>query len=283
MARDHSGKRLPPHIFEAASWEAMRAKMFDHCLSHMEKKATYVGEPRQWSVSEDEPSLNDFETFISIKMGRNPFKPTSNALAQKYLQDHLSRTFTVIVFKWGNHLNNAADLQQFQEQCIQVPLRDRAGAAAEAMHQLTVSKLKETWSHIFRAYEATWRLWAYAILKKPLHQHDGLIQQPPPSHMLHLFERVGQGGDERLEQLQQNLYLSGDVVQSCLNELVILKEAVCDVSRRLDNAIKTMDTKKRMIAGVLADIQPSTQAYDPLLQSAIHLIPNTVDIDHIEE
>ncbi|KAH9075132.1 hypothetical protein Ae201684P_003817 [Aphanomyces euteiches] len=246
MARDHSGKRLPPHIFEAASWEAMRAKMFDHCLSHMEKKATYVGEPRQWSKS------------VQANLQR---------FGQKYLQDHLSRTFTVIVFKWGNHLNNAADLQQFQEQYIQVPLRDRAGDMV-------------TYISSIRSNLETVGFWN---TKKPLHQHDCLIQQPPPSHMLHLFERVGQGGDERLEQLQQNLYLSGDVVQSCLNELVILKVAVCDVSRRFNNAIKTMDTKKRMIAGVLADFQLSTQAYDPLLQSAIHLIPNTVDIDHIEE
>ncbi|KAH9113526.1 hypothetical protein LEN26_008943 [Aphanomyces euteiches] len=137
MARDHSGKRLAPHVFEAVSWEAMKAAIFEHCAPHIQNRASYVDDPRVWTVSENAPTNEDFENFITIKMGRNAFRPTSSALAHRYLSDHVNQRFIIVVFKWGNQIVNSNDLQQFHEQCVQVPVRDRSGAAAESLHQAT--------------------------------------------------------------------------------------------------------------------------------------------------
>ncbi|KAH9111300.1 hypothetical protein LEN26_013505 [Aphanomyces euteiches] len=250
-ARDHSGKRLPPHIFEAESWDAMKTQIFSHCLPHMMNKATYVGEPRVWSVSDESPSALEFETFVSIKLGRNIYKPTNTSQAHRYLQDHRNDTFTVAVFKWGNNINNASDLQQFQDQCIQPPTRDRAGAASESMHQSIVAQLKEKWGHVYNGFDATWRIWAAGILKQPLHTHSSAISLPPPANLLHLFERVPYGAEVRIEQAQQNFHLSTDIVNACLKDYDVLIRAAQDmlaasqeIFRRISSGIDVMNTKK---------------------------------------
>ncbi|KAG9414284.1 hypothetical protein AC1031_013481 [Aphanomyces cochlioides] len=273
MARDHSGKRLAPHVFEAMSWEAMKSAIFEHCRPHINNKASYFDDPRVWSVSEETPTIADFDSFIAIKMGRNAFRPTSTVLAHRYMSDHVNKTYIVIVFKWGNQIVNSNDFQQFQEQCIQVPLRDRSGAAAESLHQETVAQLKQKWSSLYRAFEATWRMWAS-------HMHSHLISLPPPSCMLHLFERVGHGAEERLEQVQHNLSLSNDVVDSCLADLGSYKEADSDLLRRIENGIENMQAKKRIIEAVVSDIQASI---NPSTVHTAHAIPNCEDIDHEED
>ncbi|KAH9075068.1 hypothetical protein Ae201684P_003753 [Aphanomyces euteiches] len=280
MARDHSGKRLAPHVFEAVSWEAMKAAIFEHCAPHIQNRASYVDDPRVWTVSENAPTNEDFENFITIKMGRNAFRPTSSALAHRYLSDHVNQRFIIVVFKWGNQIVNSNDLQQFHEQCVQVPVRDRSGAAAESLHQATVAQLKEKWSRTYRAYEATWRMWASTILKKPLHMHTHLISLPPPSNILQLFDRVGDGAEERLQQVQRNLILSNDVVESCLADLESYREATSDLLRRIEVGIERMKSKKRIIDAVLVDVHASITASS---LSAAHLIPNIEDIDHADE
>ncbi|ETV69423.1 hypothetical protein H257_14808 [Aphanomyces astaci] len=95
-ARDNSGKRLHPHVFEGAQWSNIRASIFDFCSSHMSPKATYVNDPRTWSVSDSPPTLDDFESYISIKLARYHFKPTSNEQAHAYLASHVNSTFTIL-------------------------------------------------------------------------------------------------------------------------------------------------------------------------------------------
>ncbi|KAG9399960.1 hypothetical protein AC1031_011426 [Aphanomyces cochlioides] len=253
-ARDHSGKRLAPYVFEAATSSSMRTQIFDHCAPQMRSKASYVDDPRMWTVDDSPPTHDDFDSF----------KPTSDGHAQRYLMEHQNQTFTIIVFKWGNLIKNANDLQQFQVQCIQVPIRDREGAVAESMHQTM----------------ATWRMWAAGILKKSLHLHSSLAAMPPPSNMLRLFERVATAADELIPQVQQNLHLSSDTVDSCLEDLVVLKDATKELVRRVETMIESMKSKKRIIEAISCDVRRNS---DENIADAIHSIPNAKDTDHAEE
>jgi hypothetical protein len=97
--------------------------------------------------------MSDFDKFLTMKMGRNHFRPSSNEHAQQYLTDHVARTFTISIFKWGNQINSAAELQEFNQQCVVAQVQDRAGAAAEKVQQQTVTALKAAWGSTYTGYE----------------------------------------------------------------------------------------------------------------------------------
>ncbi|KAH9084064.1 hypothetical protein Ae201684P_020325 [Aphanomyces euteiches] len=201
-------------------------RIFEFSRANIVSMANYTSDPREWSVSTDVPTVLDFESFITIKMGRNQFKPTSITQAHQYLVDYVERVFTVVIFKWGNKINSAADLQEFNRQCVAPQNQDRAGAAAEALHQQTVQELKTQWNGFYTAYESTWRMWAAHILKRPTHEDDVLVTRPPPVHMIHLFESAPNSAQTRNESLQRSLTLAQDVVDSCLEDInVLMKDA----------------------------------------------------------
>jgi hypothetical protein len=90
--RDSNAKRLPQHVFEGSSWNAIRDQMFNHCLPQIQFKASHAGEPRVWT---DKATPNDFGCFISMKMGRYIFKPSNTTQGNGYLADHQRDTFTI--------------------------------------------------------------------------------------------------------------------------------------------------------------------------------------------
>ncbi|KAG9398968.1 hypothetical protein AC1031_012344 [Aphanomyces cochlioides] len=262
--RDSKGKRLPQQ----------------HCLPHIHRKATPDGEPRVWVVNTETPSVEDFDSFVSIKMGRYFFKPASTAQAHRYIVEHQSSTFVIAIFKWGNQVNTASDYQQFQDQCIRPQEQDRAGAAAESMHNAMVQTLKEKWGSTYTSYESNWRMWASSILKTPSHQHESHVSNPPPLQMLHLFVPVPNSAQVRNENIQQSMAVALDVVDTCLEDFCSLKRFVVDVVSRIESDIIALRAKRRTIQGFLQEITPIAQRTD--LVNLLHTIPNIEDEEHKE-
>ncbi|RHY32771.1 hypothetical protein DYB32_002262 [Aphanomyces invadans] len=280
FARDSSGKRLPQHVFEGPNWAALKETIFLHCLPHVQFRATYTGDPRVWSVDSEKSTLSDFESLVSIKMGRYFFKLQNDTHAMRYITEHQADTFTVSIFKWGNHVSTATDLQTFQEQCIFSQAQDRAGAAAESAHNEMIRRLKEKWGMTYTSYEANWRMWASRILKLPVYQHDMHVANPPPEIMLHLFEPVPNGAQQRNQSLQRSMTVALDIVDSCLDGLGSLKRLVSDVVLRIEADESTLSTKRRVIEGFLQEITPI--AVRPDLIDLLRSIPNADDEEHIE-
>jgi hypothetical protein len=278
--RDHNGKRLQPQVFEGGSWEALKGTIFAFARPHIKSLASHVSEPREWSVSAEQPRIGDFDTFLTIKLGRNHFKPSSCVHAQQYLSDHVNNTFTVAIFKWGNQINSAADLQEFNQQCVAPQMQDRAGAAAEALHQQTVQTLKAEWSPFYKAYETTWRMWASFILKKPTCELESLVIRHPPATMIHLFESVASGAQARNEHLQQRLMLAHDVVDACLEDLHVFHRECSSLALRIQSCITAMGTKKSMIDSFDRQVQPLHPGEG--LADLLEAIPNINDTEHDE-
>ncbi|KAG9408412.1 hypothetical protein AC1031_021650 [Aphanomyces cochlioides] len=247
----------------------------------MNNKASYVNDPRQWSIGETPPTLLNFDAYITIKLARYHFKPPSDDQAQAYLVSHLNATFTILVFKWGNHLNIATNLQELNEQCILPPNRDRVGAATETLHPETVALLKQRWDTTYQAYDATWRMWAASILKKPFHQHAISIALLPPLNMLHLFQSVPNGPQQRTANLEQNLTMALDVVDSCKEELENVLRYTEDASMRVKKAHESMEIKCRMIKSFMAQMQQADEHAE--VMNMIRSIPKADDVDHSDE
>ncbi|KAH9143434.1 hypothetical protein AeRB84_012564 [Aphanomyces euteiches] len=264
--RDHNGKRLQPQVFEGSSWEAIKERIFEFSRANIVSMANYTSDPREWSVSTDVPTVLDFESFITIKMGRNQFKPTSITQAHQYLVDYVERVFTVVIFKWGNKINSAADLQEFNRQCVAPQNQDRAGAAAEALHQQTVQELKTQWNGFYTAYESTWRMWAAHILKRPTHEDDVLVTRPPPVHMIHLFESAPNSAQTRNESLQRSLTLAQDVVDSCLEDINVLMKDAETLVLRAKSCFEMLQAKKSIIGSFTRELAP----YNSHLEDAEH-------------
>ncbi|KAH9089919.1 hypothetical protein Ae201684P_014674 [Aphanomyces euteiches] len=280
-SRDHSEKRLQPQIFEGNSWDGIRSNIFNHCSSHLKSKASYTDEPRIWTISDETRTLNDFDTFISSKLARHHSRPTSSEQANCYLADHASKTFTIIVLKWGNQVNTSNDLQELQDQCILPEARDRAGAAAENLQQDIVTQLKEQWSSHLSGYDSAWRIWAATILKRPRHMHPRLVQEQPPSGMLHYFRSVPNSAEHRCERLQRSLTLAREVVETSIRDFSTIEKDMEILMARVRSYVQTLTTKQEMIDSFLTEVVVPNN--EDVIAATLQNIPNIDDTEHEED
>ncbi|RHY27755.1 hypothetical protein DYB32_006549 [Aphanomyces invadans] len=275
---DKNGEKLPPQIFEGISWNSIKQRIFDLAVPRILGIATYVPNPRKWSVAPGPPTIEDFNKFITIRMGRNQFKPTSIEHAHQYLTDHSSKNFTIAILKWGDFVNTAADLNEFRTQCIAPSVQDRAGAAAESEQQAMVESLKAQWGDTYEAYDATWRMRAVKILKRPNFQHDALIRRPPPVNMIQLFHPVSNAAEVRIERIQISVKLARDVTVSCLKDLVKIKNSATALALHVESCIQMLEDKKEMIESFHREVDATTDNED--LQHVLDVVPNVEDLDH---
>ncbi|KAG9399021.1 hypothetical protein AC1031_012456 [Aphanomyces cochlioides] len=173
------------------------------------------------------------------------------------------------------------DLQELQDQCILPEIRDRAGAAAEQLQQDMVCLLKSKWSTHLEAFDSAWRMWAAAILKRPRHLHARLVEDQPPSNMLHLFRSTQNNAERRCERIQQSLTLAREVVQSSLQDYATLEIDIGVILLRVRSFAAVMAAKEQMIEAFLLDMSVPHVVED--LSIIVGDIPNMDDTQHAEE
>ncbi|KAH9145000.1 hypothetical protein AeRB84_011060, partial [Aphanomyces euteiches] len=234
---------------------------------HLKSKASYTDEPRIWTISDETPTLNDFDTFISIKLAGHHFCPTSSEQANRYLADHA--------------INTSNDLQVLQDQCILPEARDRAGAAAESLQQVIVTQLKDQWSSHLSGYDSAWRMWAATILKRPRHMHPRLVQEQPPSGMLHYFRSVPNSAEHRCERLQRSLTLAREVVETSIRDFSTIEKDMEILMARVEGYVQTLTTKQEMIDSFLTDVVVPNN--EDVIAATLKNIPNIDDTEHEED
>ncbi|KAF0775211.1 hypothetical protein AaE_001089 [Aphanomyces astaci] len=215
-----------------------------------------------------------------MKMGRNFFRPTSTDHANRYFVDHVTRTFSIVAFKYGNRVCTSADLNEFNQQCVLPRDQDRAGAASEVSNQDMVRQLKQAWSGSFTATEATWRMWAATILRKPTHEHTVLVRDHPPTQMIHLFDSVSNGAQHRNANVQRSLVLARDVVQTAHEDLARICADAEGLVVRCKAGLVALEVKRRTIESSLDDV--TRLEHSGGIPNILQDIPNTEDMEHME-
>ncbi|KAG9400709.1 hypothetical protein AC1031_010148 [Aphanomyces cochlioides] len=109
------------------------------------------------------------------------------------------------------------------------------------------------------------------------------IQRPPPRELLYLFRATASGVHERINELQQNMDMALEIVDSCLENFAEMKTywktANDAMEMRFDAFKNSLETKKSCLQAFARNL-PCRNDMDI---DHLNTIPNIEDIDHIIE
>lgn len=118
------------------------------------------------------------------------------------------------------HLN-----QSIYENDILLPAdRDRAGAHSTVLLTELTQKLKETHGNHFSGYTSSWTMWANSIHAAPAQKQAAMLNELPPSHLVHLFHSVPFSDNEIMCSTQHGLQIAGNLNDLYSENVKILRE-----------------------------------------------------------
>ncbi|CAK4907133.1 unnamed protein product [Aphanomyces euteiches] len=280
--RDNKGNVFGPQVFEGSSFSSIKEKLWTFTLEYLQPLAHYTGLPKVWSIQTAPPTMCDFDKYVSFKHNKQIIS-TDDKL-KKRLQKNPNETITVLTYKWGVNIRSTSDLIEFKKTCIEPVSVDRAGAADEEQQQEIVEQLRHYWADHYDAFDATWRMWASLIhAKRAQYNVSREVQRPPPAQLIHLFTATTSGIHSRLDELDRNIKMAMDTVDSCIEDYKAIeaywKTCVDSMEIRLDAFKKSLETKKKCLESFARDL-PCRRDTET---AQFTTIPNIPDNDHAYE
>ncbi|KAH9108113.1 hypothetical protein AeMF1_016657 [Aphanomyces euteiches] len=278
--------KLGLHLITANDWQSVKQRLWDICLTSLQPLATYSGEPTAWSLSNDTPSIENFEKYFAFRIetmhgARNLPMWQINQEAHKSLAKLRKKTITVSVYKWGNELSTRPQLALFTKMCIDPSRSDRSGAASEAEHQEVIVQMKSQWVNL-TAPEMAWRIWANEICQMPEGQRSRAISKGPTQNIISLFRTASSTAHEHILRLKKNCRLALDLVDGAIQQLDTLRSDIACQRAIMDSRLNAFDamlkSKKEVIIGYADDLDPRPDDIDVL--RVLSTIPGQEDIDH---
>ncbi|KAJ0394993.1 hypothetical protein P43SY_001264 [Pythium insidiosum] len=273
-----SSGRMGTHKIYADTWDDVKSKLWSIVQVELKPLAIPTGKPPVWKVDEQEPTIDLFEKYTSMRINAKVLDPWGSAKDRRYLTRNEQETILLSVYKYGNEISTVAQFTDFEEQCIHPVETDRGGAANEAVHQSLITALKEKWGAILTAQELSWRLWAGSIVKKPRTQHEREIAKPPPSNMVNQFRWTANSSDEHMQRVQRSVKMAKKVVQGMQSKVQMFSQSVQVLQSAIASMNEMLENQLEVIVALGEDVAIAPDTTE--VSSALTAIPNQDDIDH---
>ncbi|KUF87692.1 feruloyl esterase B-2 [Phytophthora nicotianae] len=266
------------HRVQCDTWDEVKIKLWDIIHHELKSLAASTGTPPVWTFDEQDPAIEMFEKYTSMRMNTKMLDPWTSAKGRRYLMKNQHESVLLSVYKYGNEIAIIGQLRDFEDQCIGPAAANRGGAAAEDLHQLMISSLKEKWGRRFTAQDMSWRLWASLVLKKPRPQHEREIAKGPPPNLVTQFRPASNASDQHLQRVQHSVKMAKKAVQGMQAKInhfeqtvQVLQTAIVFMNQMLENHLDVIEAM-----GEDVEIQPDSIE----TTAALADIPNQEDVDH---
>ncbi|ETL29328.1 hypothetical protein L916_17468 [Phytophthora nicotianae] len=248
------------HRVQCDTWDEVKIKLWDIIHRELKSLAASTGTPPVWTFDEQDPAIEMFEKYTSMRMNTKMLDPWTSAKDRRYLMKNQHESVLLSVYKYGNEIAIIGQLRDFEDQCIGPAAANRGGAAAEDLHQLMISSLKEKWGRTFTAQDMSWRLWASLVLKKPRPQHEREIAKGPPPNLVTQFRPASNASDQHLQRVQHSVKMAKKAVQGMQAKInhfeqtvQVLQTAIVFMNQMLENHLDVIEAM-----GEDVEIQPDS-------------------------
>lgn len=201
---------------------ALKSEFWEQTKSRLEKVASVKvcsdnGAKRfeaEWV--EGDASIAEIDKFAEIYdvPAKKTYTP-SNVFDSYDLVMKLLRTqCTGVVWPYSASVLTPKHFDAVREQLLVPTLKDRAGAAANALLSEVTDKLKEKHGGDLDAFQIHWSQWARHITSVARNNHsnyDAEIEKPPPAHLRTFFQPVPKGTRKTLEEVRSGLQVAINV------------------------------------------------------------------------
>lgn len=189
-------------------------------------------------------------------------------------------------------MSSSAVFKAAKKSLIDPAERDRAGATAINVVQNIEQQLKDIHKNTFTSTAIGWTIWANYISASEAHLQETRLNDPPPPHIIHLFDRVQTSAEALLTNARRNTsigltlnegFAQGlKVVQKEIDELA---EVVGNVQIRLSalrNRVHQLVNESESNNRVLSVFENSLEPRETEFSSEMFgLIADQEDVDHV--
>lgn len=267
---------------------------------------------QRYSLQEGPVTIDNLNSFVLFKhsnhfysindtsdrqpaVSRNPFLVP--AIRNAYLMGlgistttlqrwtHHSSAPELFIYKFGTSLQNAAEYKAFLSCTTSAAQVDRAGAAAEEVVRTIIDRLKDKWATVYQSQPINWRIWASRIARQPTAAQDGLISQPPPMEIIHLFEHSPMQHGPLFTVLREDNTTSLAILEDFDEQLRRLEEysqrqiEICrkNIAVQIQSLREGVARHKRVAEALYSMLQAQER---PDNRRRLTIIPNQDDVDH---
>ncbi|KAH9159163.1 hypothetical protein LEN26_002483 [Aphanomyces euteiches] len=277
--RVNTAKILGKHTIQADSWGEIKNSIWQLCHHHLQPLATYAGEPTTWSQAESTPTIDLFHKYVSMRLqSARQINPWESSNDRKYVIKHQDEIYMVTALKYGNAISKTPELEEFQAQCLEPSVLDRAGAAAEALVQALIAVLKEEWGRHLVAQEIYWRLWASWLIQQKKNDASRYIKEGPPHQLVKGFQPTSSTAQVHLLRVQRGVKMTLKVIDAVESQVESLQQKYAVIEAEIAGLCDILDKHRAIVQAMGEDV--TIDPDDTRVVIALSAIPNQEDIDH---
>ncbi|KAF0724823.1 hypothetical protein Ae201684P_020383 [Aphanomyces euteiches] len=226
------------------------------CYHHLQPLATYAGEPTTWSQAESQPTIDLFHKYVSMRLqSARQMNPWESSNDRKYVIKHQDEIYMVTALKYYNAISKAPELEEFQAQCLEPSVLDRAGAAAEALVQALIAALKEEWG-----------------------RHLRYIKEGPPHQLVKGFLPTSSPAQVLLLRVQRGVKMTLKVIDAVESQVESLQQKYAVIEAEIASLRDILDKHRAIVQAMGEDV--TIDPDDTRVVIALSAILNQEDIDH---
>jgi hypothetical protein len=285
-----SGAILGDVSVECDSAACFNQKLFDLVKDHWKREVLFThNNESQLAVwhEKETPDETDLKRFVVLhdKIGKVKWCPSQ--VTPTILQNWRNKTICCWIHVYSKSVSSNALFSVVKKTLLQPERRDRANAATTQSLITLKAELKEK-HHQYTAMDISWQLWANYILHSEPHLHSTLIEDCPPSHLIHFFSRVPVNEAEILDITRRGIAVAKNFnhqnrleMDRLKNEFEILNQALQPIIRNFQVRMKGYDEQLLMQNGIIEALEhtvgPVEHAYG---RNLILGMTNVPDVDH---
>lgn len=263
--------------------------IWDTAKLKISREVIIEDETISWSTKEF-PDKDEIDKFIAIQdtSSRKLLKPSS--FTDKICRNLRDKDLNVLVHRYSSSIGSLKVWDRVKKTLIEPENRDRAGAhSTQALREL-VDKLKKKHGYNLTAPDISWMAWANSIQSASPNLQEDLINELPPSHIIHLFRSVPVSEAAQLNNLQQHLRVASNVSDAYQEDLQNVRTwatecqqeingAFAKFFRRLDGIENRAAYGSNLLQAMNSATLPSETTES---RQFADLVSNQDDVDHCE-
>lgn len=156
--------------------------------SIIKREIVVNGDTIAWAENES-PTQDEMGKFIVFQDKSAKKTYLVSQIDSEALRKMRDKHVNVMIHIYGRSISSKGVHQKVTAMLLQPADRDRAGAHSIVSLLDFVRQLKNIHGSYLSANTSSWTMWANAIHSGPIHKQESMMNDLPPSHLIHLFDR----------------------------------------------------------------------------------------------
>ncbi|KAF4029321.1 hypothetical protein GN244_ATG18953 [Phytophthora infestans] len=123
------------HRVQGETLDEVKTKLWNVIYRELKPLFALIGAPPAWTVDEQDPAIEMFEKYTSMRMNTKMLDLWTSSKDRRYLVKNQHESDLLFAYKYENKIYSVGQLADFADQCIGLA----ATPVTEELHQLMIT------------------------------------------------------------------------------------------------------------------------------------------------